>query len=358
MANQTRQLAGLLRAERAAVEIVQTNAPLRPAAVGRLPVLRALWRLAPYLAALWRATGRADVVHLMANSGWSWHLYAAPAIRIAHARGVPAVVNYRGGEAAAFLASSHARVRRSMSRAARLIVPSGFLQEVFGHHGMAAEVVPNVIDLACFHPAPRPVGDAAILSPHLVVARNLEPVYDNETALRTFALVLRRHPGARLTIAGSGPEAGRLERLAADIGVAGCVRFTGRLDRDAMARLYREADIALNPSLADNMPNSLLEAMASGVPVVSTDVGGIPFMVRNGATALLVAPKDAEAAAAAVDALLTDGALRQRIASAALAEVRAYTWPRVAPALAHAYRAAMAGAARAPGRQVLPTGQH
>ncbi len=346
MANQTRQLARLLRAERAVVEIVQTNAACRPAVVGRVPVVRAVFRLVPYLAALWHAAGTVDLFHVMANSGWSWHLYAAPAIRIAHARGVPVVVNYRGGEAAGFLLRSAPKVRRSMSRTARLIVPSRFLQEIFGRHGMTAEVVPNVVDLDCFFPSETAKATAGRpASPHLVVARNLEPIYDNETALRTFAIVLRSHPEARLTVAGSGPEAGRLRRIAAELGIAARVRFTGRLDRDEMAGLYREADIALNPSLADNMPNSLLEAMASGLPVVSTNVGGIPFMVRDGTSALLVPPADAEAAAAAINTLLADVCLRRRVAAAGLAEVQAYTWQRVAPVLSRAYRTAMTGAA-------------
>lgn len=348
MANQTRQLATLLQDERAQVEIVQTNAAYRPAAVARVRGARAVFRLVPYLVALWRAAGRADLFHVMANSGWSWHLYAAPAIRIAHARGVPVVVNYRGGEAAAFLHRSAPRVRRSMSRAARLIVPSRFLQEIFGRHGMAAEVVPNVVDLGCFFPPGTGTGDRERSPvPHLVVARNLEPIYDNETALRAFAIVLRSHPQARLSIAGSGPEASRLRQLAAELGVAARVSFTGRLDRDEMARLYREADVALNPSLADNMPNSLLEAMACGLPVVSTNVGGIPFMVRDGTSALLVPPGDAGAAAAAVNALLADAPLRRRIAAAGLAEVQAYTWQRVAPVLSHAYGTAVKGTAPA-----------
>ncbi|HET9645641.1 MAG TPA: glycosyltransferase, partial [Burkholderiaceae bacterium] len=99
MANQTRQLAELLEREGASVLLVQTNAPYRPAIVGRVPVIRAAFRLLPYIASLWRAAGRSDVLHVMANSGWSWHLFAAPAIWIARLRGIPAVVNYRGGEA-------------------------------------------------------------------------------------------------------------------------------------------------------------------------------------------------------------------------------------------------------------------
>ena len=80
MANQTRQLAELLRAEGAQVEVVQVNAPYRPAWAERLKGVRALFRLLPYLLHLWRGCGRADVVHVMANSGWSWHLFAAPAV--------------------------------------------------------------------------------------------------------------------------------------------------------------------------------------------------------------------------------------------------------------------------------------
>ena len=83
MANQTRQLASLLAAEGTDVRIVQTNAPYAPAWVGKVPVVRALVRLVPYLFRLWRDVGGADIVHVMANSGWAWHLFAAPAIWIA-----------------------------------------------------------------------------------------------------------------------------------------------------------------------------------------------------------------------------------------------------------------------------------
>jgi glycosyltransferase involved in cell wall biosynthesis len=342
MANQTRQLAELLRAAEASVVFVQSNAPYVPAWVGRWPGLRAVFRLVPYLLSLWRAAARADVFHVMANSGWAWHLFSAPAIWIAHLRRVPVVVNYRGGEAAGFLQRSSRLVRWSMKRAAILAVPSGFLQQIFQRHGMPAVVVPNIVDLARFHPRDASMATAA----HVVVARNLEPLYDNETALRAFQQVRRQHPQARLTIAGSGPEAARLKALATELGLDGAVRFSGQLDRDAMAALYREADICLNPSLADNMPNSVLESMASGVPVVSTNVGGVPFIVEDGKTALLVDAKDVNAMAAAVLQLLDDRALRSRIAAAGVREVQRYTWAEVAPLLARIYRSALAPAPR------------
>ena len=104
MANQTRQLARLLQDSGTTVEVVRSNAPYRPAWVERLRGVRAVFRLAPFLGSLWRAGGRVDVFHVMANSGWAWHLFAAPAVWIARWRGRPVVVNYRGGEAEAFMA--------------------------------------------------------------------------------------------------------------------------------------------------------------------------------------------------------------------------------------------------------------
>ena len=341
MANQTYQLAELLRGARASVALVQSNAPYRPAWAGHIPGLRSLFRLLPYLLNLWRAAGQSDVLHVMANSGWSWHLFAVPAIWVAWLRRVPVVVNYRGGEASNFLQRSAPAVRWSMNRVAGLVVPSGFLQQVFYRHGMVAQVLPNIVDLQRFHPGERPAVDV----PHLLVARNLEPIYDNGTALRAFALLLATVPAARLTVAGSGPELGRLQALAKELGIIGQVAFAGRLDRDAMAALYRQCSLFINPALVDNMPNSVLESLASGVPVVSTNVGGVPFIVQDGVTALLVPPQDPHAMAAALLRLLQDPALAQRLVDAGLQEVQRYTWDKVAPLLTAAYRAARGHAA-------------
>lgn len=345
MANQTRQLAELLGGGQAQVQLVQTNAPYKPAWVGRIPLARAIVRLLPYLLQLWRTAGRSDVMHVMANSGWSWHLFAAPAIWVARLRRTPVVVNYRGGEAESFLGRNRRVVGWSLKQTSRLIVPSGFLQAVFAGHGLACEVVPNIIDLARFHPAAstRSASSLPSAAPHVLVARNLEAIYDNTTALRAFALVLQQCPQARMTIAGTGPQEAELRQLCQQLGLAAAVRFCGRIDRDEMATLLRHCSVALNPSRVDNMPNSVLEALASGVPVVSTRVGGVPHIVQDGVTALLVPPQDPPAMAAALLRLLNDPALAAQLAQAGLHEVQRYTWERVAPQWAAVYRAALAG---------------
>jgi glycosyltransferase involved in cell wall biosynthesis len=98
-----------------------------------------------------------------------------------------------------------------------------------------------------------------------------------------------------------------------------------------MAELYRSADAMLNPSTVDNMPNSILEAYASGVPVVSTRVGGIPFIARDGETALLVPAHGVEAMAASLHSVLTDASLAETLARNGLEEARRYVWEQVGP---------------------------
>jgi glycosyltransferase involved in cell wall biosynthesis len=339
MANQCEQLVRLLRDDGASVELVRSNSPYQPAWIGRVPMLRALFRLVPYLATLWRAAGRAQVVHVLANSGWAWHLFAGPVLWIGRVRGTPVVVNYRGGEAESFFSKAPRHVLGSLRDAAACITPSPFLQRVFLRHGLNAEVIPNVIDIARFNPrALRDFGD----TPHLVVARNLEAIYDIPTALQAFVQIRHRFAGARMTVAGSGCELERLRELAHSLGVADAVDFPGRVENADMPALYARADGVLNPSRVDNMPISLLEAFASGVPVVSTDAGGIPDMVDDGVTGLLVPVGDAQAMAAAALRLLQDRALAERMTQAALTRVRACEWLRVRELWLDAYRRAAA----------------
>ena len=350
MANQVLQLERLLRSEGVTVEVVPVNRPYSPAWIGSVPGIRAVARLFPYMSALHAAAGRADVVHVLASSGWSWHLFAAPAVWISRARGVPVVVNYRGGGAGPFLARAVAVVGPTLRRASALVVPSEFLREVFGRYGFSASVVPNVIDAERFAPAPGagdPArADGAPAGPHILIPRNLEPVYDVATGLRAFKLVHERNPAARLTVVGTGPERARLEALAKELGLGGSVRFVGRVENDAMPALYRETDVMLNPSLADNMPISILESLASGVPVVSTNVGGIPFLVRDGETACLVSSGDDTAMAAAIEGLWSDKAHAARQSRAGLALAQEYTWARIRERWAAVYRSAGARAAK------------
>lgn len=333
IANQTAQLATLLREAGAEVELVQANPPWQPAWAARVRGLRALLRLPPYLWRLWRAAGRAQLLHVMANSGWSWHLQAAPAIWIGRLRGRGVMLNYRGGEAPAFLARGARLVCFSLRRAHAVIVPSAYLARVFGEYGISTQIVPNVVDLQRFFPAPHLPGQA-----HVLIARHLEALYDHATALHAFALLRASLPHAQLTIYGEGPELARLRQLSAALQLQTAVRFAGRTDNAAMAEHYRSADLLLNPSLADNQPNCVLEAWACGVPVVSTNVGGVPDLIQPQRDGLLVPPGDADAMARAMLAVLTQPSFRLQLAGGGLAAAQRYSWTQVAPLLAAQYR--------------------
>ena len=337
MANQTRQLAQLLAEEGCAVTLVQVNAPYRPRWIGRLRGVRALFRLLPYLRRLWTTIGGAELVHVMANSGWAWHLFVAPALWIARFRQVPVVVHYHGGEAQKFLEDQFWWVRRTLEIASAVIVPSGFLRSVFDRWNIRTDVVPNVVDLSRFHPGKRNPDRL-----HLMIARNLEVIYDIPTALEAFASIRKQYPRAVLSVAGSGPELPELRRLCEMLGITASVTFTGRLESEQMAELYRGADLLLNPSLADNMPISILEALSSGVPVVSTNVGGIPFFIENETTALLVPPRNPTAMAAAALRLIRDSDLAGMLRRNGQRHVHQYAWPRVRARLFHVYARVLA----------------
>ena len=115
------------------------------------------------------------------------------------------------------------------------------------------------------------------------------------------------------------------------LGLEEAVVFLGRLERDEVVDLYHSGHAFLNPSTVDNMPNSVLEALACGLPVISTNVGGVPYIVRDGETAVLVAPDNAAEMAQAILSVSRDSRLRSRLIASGSNEVVQYAWDRVRP---------------------------
>jgi colanic acid/amylovoran biosynthesis glycosyltransferase len=122
--------------------------------------------------------------------------------------------------------------------------------------------------------------------------------------------------GATLHIVGDGPDLKRLEERADALNVLGRVKFLGYQSQQRVRELLKQADVFVMSSFAEGVPVVLMEAMAAGVPVVATRIAGIPELVQDGHTGLLVSPGDTEAAASAIRRLLEDGDLRNRLAAA------------------------------------------
>jgi glycosyltransferase involved in cell wall biosynthesis len=322
--------------------------PIPPAPIARLlgvKYLRTLVTQLWYWPLLVRELRRADVVHVFAASYTSFLLAPLPAVVVATLLGKPIVLNYHSGEAPDHLRRS-AIARFLLRRLVDVnVVPSGFLRDVFRSFDIEAEVVPNLVDLQQFtHRARDP------LRPRLLCTRNLEPLYNLSCVLRAFAKIQVRFPAATLTLVGSGSQDAVLRQEATALGVDN-VTFVGRVAPSEIHRYYANADIYVQAPSIDNMPLSLLEAFASGLPVVSTDVGGVPSMLRHGVDGLLVPDNNADALASQVIQLLADPGLARQLAESAYRTLAAYEWPVVRKGWLQAYH-------RALGRIDRPASEH
>jgi glycosyltransferase involved in cell wall biosynthesis len=322
---QARLLVELLREAGHHVEFVPIDPPFPPGVrwLRGVRFARTLLNQALYIPSL-RRLRRVEAVHIFSASYGSFFLAPAPAIAVARLFGRRVVLNYHSGEADDHLRRDAAWLAPWLRRVDSLVVPSVFLRRVFERHGHRAQVIPNVVDLSRFASPPRPPGGTRLLS-----TRNLERIYGLDTVVRAFARLRELRPQTTLTLAGSGSQEGALRRLAERLGVE--VTFTGQVEPSRMPALYRDADVLLNASVVDNQPLSILEAFASGLPVVTTATGDIASLVSDGDTGLLVPPGDDAAMARAVCRLWDDPAMAASLASQARDRAAAHSWQAVRP---------------------------
>ena len=323
MTVQAELLAEKFASEGISVCRVRTNSTVRW--LGRIRYVRGLVQWARFLIDC-RHILSSDVVHVFACSGLGFFLHTMTAVALARICGRPVFVHYHSGDAEAF-AKRHPRSVGGVIRAAdALVVPSGFLEEVFANRGHAARVIPNPLDADAYHYVRRDEVVPVVLS-----CRNLFRKYDLATTLRAFALFAADRNAARLLLAGDGPGRQELEQLAAALHIADKVEFLGSLPNSRMPGLFARAGMLLNTSRFDNFPGSILEAMSSGLPVVSTEVGGIPWLLRDGESGTLAPVGDAEALADHLRFLADNPAVARRIAAAARASVEPLHWEHIGP---------------------------
>ena len=290
------------------------------------------------------ATSPVELVHVhaaMRGSFWRKAIFAAIARRF----GVPVVLHLHGSEMKDFYAAQPAPVKRlivgQLEAASRVLVLSQswerFVAEIAPRARTA--VVPNYVDVPDAAPLrARPAREILFLG--LVGER--KGVFE---LLKAFALARAENDELELTIGG----AGAIERARSEarrLGVADHVDFRGWVGPQEREALLARADIFALPSRNEGLPMSVLEAMARGLPVIATPVGGVPELIGDGVNGLLVPPGDAEALARAILELAGDPARRAALGRAARETILARHSARVVlPALEEVYAQASKGQA-------------
>jgi colanic acid/amylovoran biosynthesis glycosyltransferase len=241
---------------------------------------------------------------------------------------LPVVVSFHGADVTGAIASPGYRIARErmFARAARVACRSEALIEPVHRLGCPREklcVVRTALPELEFREGILPADGAF----RLVQACRLVPKKGLATSLEAFAKLAPRYPRMTFVIAGAGPLEAELRGRADMLGVAGRVQFIGFLDQASLGDLLASAHVFLHPSETaggdtEGIPNGLLEAMATGLPVVATRHGGIPEAIEDGVSGLLCAERDADGVAAAVERLISDPALHARIAREGAAAVR------------------------------------
>jgi glycosyltransferase involved in cell wall biosynthesis len=279
--------------------------------------LRTVVTFAQYIVRLAWTIPQHEVLHIFSAGLTSYALWTVPALLIGRLWRKKIILNYHDGQG-----DQHLREWRTakptIALADRLVTPSGFLVDVFRNHGMQARSIVNIIDTSRFIYRKR-----RKLRPIFMTNRILEPLYNVECILRAFSIIQKSYPDATLTIAHDGCSKPSLEKMARELKLEN-TRFIGRVPHEKVTELYDAADIYLTSPNIDNMPVSLLECFAAGLPIVATKAGGIPYVATDRESALLVDINDHEALAARSIELLENEDLVEHITNGGLEAVKRY----------------------------------
>jgi L-malate glycosyltransferase len=287
-----------------------------------------LLRLVDMTTSIWKRRGEYDVAHVDVFSGPAFWWAQACAEALLYCR-KPFVISLHGGALPAFAAVHPARVNRLIQSAAAVTAPSPYLTRRFQSVRADIAEIPNPIDLKTYaFRLRRPI------IPRIVWLRSFHEIYDPSGAVEVLRLVLPACPAARLVMVGADRSDGSLARAqdrCRELGVQERVDFVGPVPKARVPFHLDQADLFLNTSRVDNTPVSLAEAMASGLPIVSSNAGGIPDLLSHERDALLYDPGDFEAMARGVIRAATQPGLAERLVRSARARARRLDWSAVLP---------------------------
>lgn len=228
-----------------------------------------------------------EVFHIHACSGWGF-LPAVIGVRAGKKLGKKTVLTYHGGSAESFFKKRSCLVNKYLKQTDTNIVLSGYLSDVFDRYDIPCVTIPNIIELkeGVFR-------KRSSIVPAFISIRSFTPTYNISCTLKAFQKVKRVYPEAVLTLLGDGPLRSEMETFVKEQKIEG-VDFVGRVPNERIYEYLDRADIMLSSPVTDNMPMSLLEGFNAGLLVISSNVGGVPYMIRDGVNGLLFASDNSD----------------------------------------------------------------
>ena len=272
------------------------------------------------------------------------HEYAVAHVEVYHARAFcwaeascaslaqlrkPYVLTLHGGKLPEFAKRWPRRTRRLLRSAAAVTVPSRYFGQQMAPYRSNLRLVPNALDLRAYRFRLR-----CQPGPNLVWLRAFRQIYNPVLALQVLRLLLAEFPGIHLTMI--GPDKGdgswqSTEQAAVRLGVTERVQMAGSVAKATVPGALAAGDVFLNTTNGDNTPVSVIEAMACGLCVVSTNVAGLPYLLEHEHDALLVPPNDPSAMAGAIRRIMTEPGLAERLSRNARAKAGQFDWSIVRP---------------------------
>lgn len=249
-----------------------------------------IWRRLLLFFPLRRTAKTYDILHIHCCSGWGF-FPAVLGIVVGRSLGKRIILSYHGGSAAVFFAKYPRFVKYWFMRTDINIALSGYVGKEFEKLGVPHTIIPNIVELDNTHYHRR-----TVLNPRFICTRAHEELYNIPCILRAIKTVQRQFPAASLVLVGDGSQHECLVQMVEDLKLNNVV-FSGSVDNSKVYDYLDCADIFLTSPRIDNMPVSVLEAMNSGLLVISSNVGGISYIIEDGKTGLLFDDNDDNALA-------------------------------------------------------------
>lgn len=251
--------------------------------------------------------------------------YAFFCSQIARMRRLKYIPILHGGDLPNRLKNNPKLSKTVFKNAFQNVAPSNYLKSEFEKYGFQNVIyVPNSIEIAKYHYKKR-----ENIEPKLLWVRAFASIYNPDMAIKVLSKLKEKYPNASLTMVGPDKDGSRTTTkiLAEKFNLE--VNFTGRLSKEDWWNLAENHDVFINTTHFDNTPVSVMEAMALGLPVVSTNVGGIPFLVKNNSTALLVNDNDVDEMVTSIQRLLENQELAASLSESGRKLAETWDWKRV-----------------------------